>query len=148
MNKISAVVTSVEDMGIVTYITLQVAETDIKIIKSKAPTWLQAGDLVYFTFQEFSVCVGKACNGKVSIENRIPAVLSSVRKNHSLCELTFDSKIGEVVSLMTQSAFEELELEDGYKATILLREIDINLEPYIEPRVLERFINNKTKVAN
>lgn len=148
MNKISAVVTSVEDMKIVTYITLQVGETEIKITKSKAPTWLQSGDLVYFTFQEFSVCVGKACNGKVSIENRIPAVLSSVRKNHSLCELKFDSQIGEVVSLMTQSAFEELQLEDGYKATLLLRDIDINLEPYIEPRVLEGFMDTRIKVAN
>lgn len=148
MNKISAVVTSIENMEIVTYITLQVGEIDIKIIKSKAPKWLQTGDPVYFTFQEFSVCVGKACNGKVSIENRIPAVLNSVRKKHSLCELTFDSKIGEVVSLMTQSVFEELELENGYKANILLREIDIDLEPYIEPSVLEAFMKTRTKVAN
>lgn len=148
MNKFTAVVTSIENMEIVTYIALQVGEIEIRIIKSKVPQWLNVNDSVYFTFQEFSVCIGKACNGKVSIENRIPAVLTSVRTKNSLSELTFESKIGEVVSLMTQSAFEELELEKDSTATILLREIDINLEPYIEPKLLESFMNPGIKVAN
>jgi ABC-type molybdate transport system ATPase subunit len=147
MNKIHAVVTSVDRMEIVTYITLKVGETDIKIMKSEAPKWLKVDDHVYFTFQEYSVCIGKACNGKVSIENRIPAVLTNVRKKHSLCELKLSSEIGDVVSLMTQSTFEELELEDESKAIILLREIDINLEPYIEPGLLESLTNSRTKVA-
>ena len=147
MNKIAAVVTSVENMEIVTYITLKVGEIDIKIMKSKAPKWLKVKDNVYFTFPEYSVCIGKACKGKVSIENRIPAVLTSVRENHSLCELKFESKIGEIVSLIPKRTFEELELDDDEKAIILLREIDINLEPYIEPTLLDVLTNPRTKVA-
>lgn len=148
MNKIAATVESIENMDIVTYITLHIEDTKIRIIKSKVPQWLGVNDKVYFTFQEFSVCIGTECNGKVSIENRISALLSSVRAKSSLCELKFESKIGEVVALMTQNAFEELQLKEGSKATILLREIDINLEPYIEPKLLESMMNTGTKVAN
>lgn len=148
MNKVAAVVTSIKDMEIVTYITLKADETTIRVIQSKEPKWLNVHDKVYFTFQEFSVCVGKACDGKVSIENRIPAVLTSARTKSSLCVSKFDSKIGEIVSLMPQSAFEELELEEGYKATILLSEMDIDLEPYIDPKLLERYITPRIKVAS
>lgn len=148
MNKVEAVVTAIEDMEIVIYITLKMGETKIRVIKSKKPKWLNVHDKVYLKFQEFSVCIGKSCQGKVSIENRIPAVLTSVRTKSSLCVSKFNTKIGEIVSLMTQSAFEELELEEGYKVTILLSEMDIDLEPYIDPMLLERFTNSRTKVAS
>ena len=148
MNKIAAVVKSINDMEIVTYVTLEVNSIEIIIIKSKQPEWLNVGDTVYFTFREFSVCVGTACNGKVSIENRIPATLQLVRKKGSLCELKFKSELGEVVSLMTEKAFDELEIDIGSKATVLLREIDISLEPYMESINIENFMNTRTKVAN
>lgn len=148
MNKITAVVKSVNDMEIVTYITLEVNGVEIMVIKPSIPEWLNVGDRVFFTFREVSVCVGKACNGKVSIENRIPATLHSFRKKGSLCELKFESDLGEIVSLMTEKAFNELELDAGSKATILLREIDIGLQPYREAISLESFMNTRTKVAN
>ncbi len=94
------------------------------------------------------MCIGRACNGKVSIENRIPATLKQIRTNGLLCEVKFDSVIGEVVSLITQNAFDELQLDVDSNVTILLREIDINLEPYLEPMFLENFMNPRTKVAN
>lgn len=148
MNKIAAVVKSIDDMEIVTYITLEINNIEIKIIKPKAPQWLSVGDNVYFTFRELSVCVGRACNGKVSIENRIPATLTQIRINGLLCEVKFDSEIGEVVSLITQNSFDELQLDVDSNVTILLREIDINLEPYLKPIYLESFNNTRTKVAN
>lgn len=148
MNKITAVVKSVNDMEIVTYITLEVNNIEIMIIKSSIPEWLNVGDMVYFTFREFNVCVGKACNGKVSIENRIPATLHLVRKKGSLCELTFKSELGEIVSLMTEKAFNELEIDVDSKVTVLLREIDIGLQPYKEAINIENFMKTRTKVAN
>lgn len=148
MNKVIASVKSIEDQEIVVYITLEVNDVEITLIESKVPEWLKSGDKVYFTFQEVSVCVGKACEGKISIENRIPAVLHQVRTKGTMCELTFLSQIGKVVSLMTQKSFEGLQLNEGEKAMILLREIDINLEPYFEPINVDQFFNTGMKVAN
>ncbi len=148
MNRIAAVVKSIEDMEIVSYITLEMNEVEIRIIKSKVPEWLSVGDTVFFTFAEISVCIGKACNGKVSIENRIPATLKQLRTNCSLCEVKFDSKIGDIVSLITQNAFDELQLDIGSQVTILLREIDINVEPCVKPVHLDHFMHSRTKVAN
>jgi ABC-type molybdate transport system ATPase subunit len=149
MNKIAGVVADIEQTDIVTYITLQCQDTSIRLIKTKVPAWLGVGEHVYFTFQEASVCVSKECPGKVSIENRVPGKLEKVRSKDSLCELTFESDIGKVVSLVTEKACLELGLEEGCRATMLLRGVDIHLEPNVAPTDFESIINKtRTKVAN
>ncbi|HHD79960.1 MAG TPA: hypothetical protein ENK98_10090 [Epsilonproteobacteria bacterium] len=147
MNKVVAVVTSIEDLEIVTYLTLRAGETSIKVIQPQKPNWLNVHDKVYFKFQEFSVCIGKSCDGKVSIENRIPAVLTSIRAKSSLSVSKFDTDIGEIVSLMPQSAFEELEIVQGDEVMILVSEMDIELEPYIDPMLLAKVMEPRTKIA-
>lgn len=148
MNRIAAVVKSIEDMEIVSYIMLDINDVKIRIIKSKVPEWLSVGDRVFITFKEMSACIGKACNGKVSIENKIPATPISIRANHSLCEVKFETQIGDIVSLITQHAFDELQLDIGSQVTILLRETDIHLEPCIQTMHMDNLINPRTKVAN
>lgn len=148
MNKIAARVKSIDDQEIVVYVTLEINDMEIVLIKPRVPSWLKSSQKVHFTFQEVSVCVGKACNGKISIENRVPAVLDCVRIKGTMCELTFQSEIGQVVSLMTEKSFEALQLGRGEKATILLRDIDINLEPYSEPINQDQFYDSGMKVAN
>lgn len=148
MNKLAAVVTDIEQTDIVTYITLDCNDTPIRLIKTKTPVWAGVGDRVYFTFQEASVCVSKECPGKVSIENRVPGTLKKIRSKDSLCELTFESGIGTVVSLVTEKACDELGLEEGCSATILLRGVDIHLEPNVDPMNLESLKRPGTKLAN
>lgn len=133
MNQLTAVVKSIEETDVVTYIHLGIGETKISVINSKTPEWLSVGDQVNCTFQEVSVSVSKECPGKVSIENRLPATLKEMRQGASLCELTFESDVGEVVSLITSRACELLGLEIGCQATMLLRGIDITLEPILIP---------------
>jgi molybdopterin-binding protein len=133
MNQIIATVEDIVETDIVTYIRLNSSDTILSLIKPKSPKWLNIGDKVYCKFQEASVCVSKDCPGKVSIENKLPATLKEVRKNDSLCELTFESDIGSVVSLITTRAYDTLELQKGCRATMLLRGVDISVEPIIEP---------------
>lgn len=149
MNKIPAVVESIEQTDVVTYIHVRTGETGMRLLKHKCPAWLNLGDKVFCTFQEGSVCVSKECPGKVSIENRLPATLKGVRHNGSLCELTFEERhMGDIVSLITQEAFEELGLEVGGGATILLRGIDINIDPDMQPLDIEAWRSRRTKYAN
>ena len=149
MNKISAVISDIERTDIVTYITLKCNETVIRLIKTKTPVWAGVGETVFFTFQEASVCISKECPGKVSIENRVPGTLQRIRSKDSLCELTFESDIGKVVSLITEQACQELGLEVGCRATMLLRGVDIHLEPDVTPMSIEALKKQAgTKVAN
>jgi len=133
MNKLVGKVKEIKVMDVVTYIDVEIKGSGLRLIKFKAPKWLSVGDTVYCQFKEASVCVSKECPGKVSIENRIPSTLIDVRKSESLCELTLESEIGVVVSLITTDAYENLVLEKECEATILLRGIDITLEPLIAP---------------
>jgi molybdopterin-binding protein len=151
MNKLTVKVKRIEDHGIVTYITLDAGGMEIKTIKSNMPEWLEEGDQVNMVFQELSVCVGKSCEGKLSIRNKIAARLKRLRTRGTLSELLFESAIGEICSLMTQRSFDELELAVGDEAVLLLREIDIDLQPCIVPRYdfpTELDQATRTKVAN
>lgn len=141
MNKFTAVVTGIEKTDIVTYITLECNDIPVRLIKTKTPVWAGVGDSVYFTFQEASVCVSRDCPCNVSIENRIPATLQSVRRGESLCELTFESDMGRVVALITAHAYDDIGLAEGCKATILIRGIDINVEPQLIPTRLDELSN-------
>jgi molybdopterin-binding protein len=133
VNRIDATVKAIEETDVVTYIRVECGDTPLNLIKAKSPGWLAVGDRVRCTFQEASVCVSKDCPGRVSIENRLPATLKSVREGASLCELTFESAIGTVVSLITSHAYESLGLEKGCRATVLLRGVDIQVEPVNMP---------------
>ena len=129
MNKVPAIVKEIVKTDIVTYIVVASGEKELRLIRTKLPDWLEVGDKVYCQFPEASVCVSKECPGKVSIENRIPATIKSMRQSESLCEITFESAIGSVVSLITGHAMKEMELENGSRATMLIRGVDIMLEP-------------------
>jgi ABC-type molybdate transport system ATPase subunit len=140
MNQIEAVVTDIKKTDVVTYIDVKCGETGLRLIKFKAPAWLCQGDRVTCKFQEASVCVSKECPGKVSIENKLPVHLKEVRRSESLCELTFDSEMGTVVSLITEDAYNDLGLELDCDATMLVRAVDITVEPVLD--------FTRTKVAN
>lgn len=133
MNQIIATVEDIVETEIVTYVRLNSNDTILNIIRSKTPKWLSVGDKVHCKFQEASVSVSKDCPGKISIENKVPATLKEVRETDSLCELTFESDIGNVISLITTRAYDILELQKGCKATMLLRGVDISIDPIIEP---------------
>jgi len=150
MNRLEARVEKIEETDVVTYIHVTSGGSKIILIKSSRPAWLFVGDKVLCSFPEASVNVSKDCPGKVSIENRFPATLAVVRQGASLCELTFESDFGTVVSLITANAYEELGLEEGCRATMLLRGMDINVEPVLVPTDLENYskIVTRTKVAN
>lgn len=139
MNTIEAKVQKIEETGVVTYIHINSGNTVITIIKSQTPKWIGVGDEVRCSFYETSVSVSKGCPGKVSIENRVPATLKEVRKNNSLCELTFESAIGNIVSLITLRAYDNLELEKGCRATMLLRGVDIDLKPILAPIDINKY---------
>jgi len=129
MNKIAGIVKDIKKTNVVTYIDVKCGETSLRLIKFKVPIWLSIGDKIYCKFQEASVCVSKECPGKISIENRVSVMLKDVRKNGSLCELTFESSMGDVVSLITIEAYDNLGLEVDCEATMLLRGVDISIEP-------------------
>ena len=139
MNRIEGIVEAIEPSGIVTYIRIRSGEETLNVIKSQTPEWIGVGDRVGCTFQEASVCVSTDCPVRVSIENRLCGTLSGIRRGQSLCELTFECALGKVVSLITEHACEDLELEPGCEATMLLRGVDVGLEPLSDPIELDAY---------
>ena len=138
MNTLRVKVTEIQENDIVTYIHVNKGESDLQLTQFQKPSWLKVGDEVNCRFHEGYVCLSKECPGKVSIENTLPVTLKAVRKSKSLCELTLDNRdLGEIVSLITENAYEKLGLEEGCSAMMLLRGSDIKLEPVLEIKEAE-----------
>lgn len=137
MNQYNAKVTGIESTDIITYIHLECNGTSLNAIVSKPIAWLDIGDEVICEFKEASVSVSHGCPGKVSIENCVPATLKEYRHSNTLFELTLESKIGDVKALITEGAFERLELNVGSEVMVLLRGLDITLNPIVKPMILK-----------
>jgi len=144
MNQIEAVVKELDKQEIISYITVDINDTELRIIKSEIPNWIEVGSKVTLNFKEASVCVSKKCPGTISIENKIKGKVEQIRANSSLCELTFESAIGKITALITQTALQSLELEQNDLATMLIRGIDINLEPFIDMQDYKSKLLQKT----
>jgi len=139
MNRLEATVKEIKDLGVVTYIYVESLGKELKIIKSKRPKWLEEGDSIYCEFQEASVCISSDCKKSISVENCIPGKLTNIRKSEPLCELTFQSEVGNVVSLITTDAFDALSIKEEDDLALLLRGIDINVEPKITVQNLKTY---------
>lgn len=131
MNILEATVKDIIQNDVVTYIDLECAQKELRVIKFKLPNWLSIGDTIQCQFKEASVCISKECPGEVSIENKIPGRLINKRESNSLCETTFESDIGQIVALITADACKNLDLKIECQATMLIRGVDINLEPIL-----------------
>ena len=148
MNNIIAKVINIVPGEVVSFIQLESGGCKLRVIKSELPLWLSVGDKVQCNIHEASVCVSKECPGKVSIENRVKARLKDIRTNDSLCELTFESDLGEVVSLITRMSLDELDLKKECEATMLMRGVDISIEPYIDSLETLRLRERVTRIKD
>jgi molybdopterin-binding protein len=134
MNRYTATVQEIQTLDIITYIHIKINNTTLHVIRQNKPQWIDGGDELECSFQEANVSLSKNCPGRVSIENCLNAKFVSMRQTESLCEITCDSDIGEVVSLITANAFEKLGLQEGDDVTLLLRAVDMKLEPVLTKR--------------
>lgn len=144
MNQFEAVVEEIDKQDIISYINVSVNDAKLRIIKRDIPHWIEVGVEVTLTFQEASVCVSKKCPGTISIENKIRGKVENIRINSSLCELKFESEIGEITALITEKALKELDIHEQEYATVLIRGVDITMEPYIDLQNYKKKILRKT----
>ena len=134
MNALSATVESIESDDFFSFVYLRTNDTVLKLFQTELPKWLDVGDEVECKIQEASVAICKGDHGDadVSIENHIGATIADYRKGDMLSELTLNAPCGSVRSLISTEAFERMALGTGDSVTMLLKAVDIKLQPKIE----------------
>ncbi|MCW8798567.1 MAG: TOBE domain-containing protein [Prosthecochloris sp.] len=127
MNNIRAVVTNIEGNVQLHRISLDAGGEHFVVITLELADEYSIGADVHITFKSTHVALAKEMSGEVSISNRIPCRVVSVKKSPVLTEVLLDSRAGRFYCLTTTAAAERLDLREGDLVTALMKASDLYL---------------------
>lgn len=94
----------------------------IVIDTPRTAPYLQTGNTVHTIFKETEVIIGKGgLTFPVSLRNRIPGRIVFLEKGELLSKLVLETAVGEVVSVITSHAVEELSLAEGVEVVAMVK---------------------------
>ena len=122
MNSFEGHIVSVEEsekMSLVT-ISIQGAQTMKAIILETSATasYLKLNNPIRILFKETEVVIGTAIPHQISLQNRIPGIISHIDKGALLSKLIVKSEIGEIGSIISTQAIQDLRIQEGSSVRI------------------------------
>lgn len=130
MNLLSATVGEIRYEGGFTFVTVKCGDIAVKMVKTGALSWPEAGDPVECRIPEASVAICRSAGAtEISIENRIAGTVVAHRSSACLTEVTLTTAIGPMVALVTRDAFARMALEVGSEIVVLVKAVDVTLWP-------------------
>jgi molybdate transport system regulatory protein len=113
MNSLKGIIKQIDVNGNLSLVSLEVGECSFKSIVIETPEtaeYLYVGNAVDVLFKETEVIIGKGDNIQISLRNRMKATITSLDKGKLLARLTMQTNAGEVISIITSNAVEQLGL--------------------------------------
>lgn len=113
MNSLKGIIKQIDVNGNLSLVSLEVGECNFKSIVIETPEtaeYLYVGNAVDVLFKETEVIIGKGDNIQISLRNRMKATITSLDKGKLLARLTMQTNAGEVISIITSNAVEQLGL--------------------------------------
>ena len=89
--------------------------------------YLKENNSVKAIFKETEVVIGLKSNDNLSLQNQIPGIVSSLNKGALLTEVTLDTTIGIIKSIITSSAVSRLKLSTGIEAIAMIKTNEVML---------------------
>ncbi|MBX2941743.1 MAG: TOBE domain-containing protein [Cyclobacteriaceae bacterium] len=130
MNTLKGIVSNLKTTGHMTLVELKVGKYLLKSIVLETPQsapYLKIDNTINVLFKETEVIIAKGDLTPMSLQNRINGVVSKIERGEILGRLTLDSDIGEIVSLITTSAIDQLILKKGDNVTAMVKTNEIML---------------------
>lgn len=130
MNVLSGKIASVTSAGDLSLVRVQCADVFISAIVIDTPDtvpYLVVDKSVRLIFKETEVIVGKGFEHNVSLQNRLNGEVIHIQKGELLSKVTIRSKSGEVSSIITTNAVNQLDLTIGSEACAMIKTNEIML---------------------
>ena len=130
MNNLKGNIVSItvqEKMSLVKVKSGQVLFTVIVIDTPESASYLKEGNTVNLIFKETEVIIGKGTAFAISLQNRIVGKLKFIRSGALLSKLVVDTELGEIASIITSNAVNDLGLLVGDEVTIMVKTSEIML---------------------
>jgi molybdopterin-binding protein len=125
MNSLNGHIIKVEVSGHLSIVTaLVAAQLQLKAIVVETPTtasYLQAGQAIAMLFKETEVVIGTGDLHNISLQNKIPATILCIEQGTLLSKLTLATAAGNISSLISTNAVQQLGLKEQLKVTAMIK---------------------------
>jgi molybdate transport system regulatory protein len=130
MNLLTGVIEHIDISGNLSLVGIKVGECQFKSIVVETPEtvdYLTIGGPVNVVFKETEVIIGIGDNMQISLRNKMESTISSIEKGKLLTKLVLQTNAGEVISIITTNAVENLNLTEGAKVMAMVKTNEILL---------------------
>ena len=105
----------------------QILFTAIVIDTPESASYLKEGNTVNLIFKETEVIIGKGTEFSISLQNRIVGKLKFIRNGSLLSKLVVNTELGEIASIITSNAVNDLGLQVGDEVTVMVKTSEMML---------------------
>ncbi len=116
MNTLNGIISEITTEGSLSLVKIKVEDTLFTSIIIDTPetlSLLNVGNTVTVLFKETEVIISKTKAGSISLQNILPCTVQNIKKNKLLCQLTLTWKEYLIDSIITTTAFESMNLQQG-----------------------------------
>ena len=117
-----------ENLSLVGLLVKSIHLTAIVIDTPESDSHLLIGKSINIIFKETEVIIGKGKNHNISLQNKIEGKIISIESGDLLSRLTLDTVAGEIISVITTKAVDQLKLENNSQVTAMIKTNEIMLE--------------------
>ena len=124
MNKISGIISELENEGNLTIVHMKAGESHFKTIildDPKESSYLKVDTPVEILFKETEVSISTKPLSCISLSNQIPGTITAIEKGKLLSQIVLDCDGKTIVSIITTSSTDRLGLEIGKKVYSLVK---------------------------
>lgn len=131
MNNLAGIITAIDTDGNLSLVDIDVTGgatmTALIVENPEHCPWLEIGHKVNVLFKETEVSIARNLSGQISLRNRFPANITTIRSSGMLAEITLDSVGHQVISIITSRSAQRMELKTGDPVEWLVKANEVSL---------------------
>lgn len=101
--------------------------TSIVIDTPDSSPYLKIGNRINAIFKETEVIIGKGREHPISLQNKITGTIDAIESGDLLSKVSLETEIGEIVSVITSNAVNQLQLVKGSEVTAMIKTNEVML---------------------
>jgi molybdate transport system regulatory protein len=130
MNRLTGTIASIEQSGSIMLVDIDAAGERFSVLMirpAEVPTWLHTGKSIGLIFKETEVSIAKHLSGTISVLNRFPCVIESIRRGDILSIIEMTCAGHTIMSAITTRSADELQLRAHETVTAFITSNEITL---------------------
>ncbi len=130
MNTLTGQISNIEVNGSLALVTTKVNGIPFTAIVIETPdtvAYLKTGNTIKILFKETEVIIATGDLPNISLQNRITGTIIQLEKGALLSKLTIGTTVGNVVSVITTKAVEQLKISTNTAVTAMIKTNEILL---------------------